>query len=347
MSAMAKRKAFEDSAAEQDSDQVSSFEESSSEDVQYTSPTTERSKLTYHQDYDEIRQEFEFFDPQSPWDFEGFKRLLRQLFDADATCFHLGAIADLILAQPLLGSTIKTEGNESDPHAFLTILNLQQHKVYFPSVCAHYSMAHQKQNKPVIKDLISYLASRASTNPKLSPVKDILNVENGSNVGLILTERWVNIATELIPPMYRMLQEEMSWAVEDKEPYTFSHYLILSKTYLAIPSVFDEETNRPKKKMKPKVTKGVDEGHNMYYFHPEDEVLQRHATLFGAFDYIKQSAEGESDSKSTFHDFGIKQRGHLILIEAANFEGALKEMETEFATSTTQPTLPSAAMDES
>ncbi|KAL8758782.1 MAG: hypothetical protein Q9184_003823 [Pyrenodesmia sp. 2 TL-2023] len=327
---MAKRKAREDSAAEQDSDQVSSFEESSSEDVQYTSPTSEGCELTYHQDYDEIRQDFEFFDPQSPWDFEGFKRLLRQLFDADATSFHLGAIADLILAQPLLGSTIKTEGNQSDPHAFLTILNLQQHK-----------------NEPVIKDLISYIANRASTNPKLSPVKDLLNVKSGSKVGLILTERWVNIATELIPPMYRMLQEEMSWAVEDKEPYTFSHYLIVSKTYLAIPSMFDEETNRPKKKMKPKATKGVDEGHSMYHFHPEDEVLERHATLFGAFDYIKQSAEGESDSKSTFHDFGIKQRGHLILIEAAKFEGALKEMETEFATSTMQPSSFNAAMDES
>ncbi|KAI4191323.1 MAG: hypothetical protein LQ346_004773 [Caloplaca aetnensis] len=310
---MAKRKAFEDSAAEQDSDVVSSLEESSSED-----------------DYDEIRQEFEFFDPQSPWDFEGFKRLLRQLFDADATSFHLGAIADLILAQPLLGSTIKTEGNESDPHAVLTILNLKQHK-----------------KEPVIKDLISYIANRAATNPKLSPVKDLLNVENGTNVGLILTERWVNIATELIPPMYRMLQEEISWAVEEKEPYTFSHYLIVSKTYLAIPSMLDEQTNRPKKKMKPKATKGVDEGHSMYYFHPEDEVLERHATSFGGFDYIKQSAEGESDSKSTFHDFGIKQRGHLILIEAAKFEGALKEMETEFATSTTQPGNTIAPMDES
>lgn len=89
----------------------------------------ESRKLTCCQDYEEIRQEFEFFDPQASWDFEGFKRLLRQLFDADAASFHLGAIADLILAQPLLGSTIKTEGNESDPHAFLTILNLEEHKV--------------------------------------------------------------------------------------------------------------------------------------------------------------------------------------------------------------------------
>lgn len=171
-----------------------------------------------------------------------------------------------------------------------------------------------------------------------------MNGDNGAKVGLILTERWVNIATELIPPMYRMLLEEITWAIEDKEPYSFSHYLIVSKTYLAVPSMLDEETNRPKKKMKPKTRKGIDEGKTMYYFHPEDEVLERHATLFGGFDYMQQSAEGEADSKSTFHDFGIKQRGHLILIEAAEFEAAVKDMEAEFAT---QSTLPDAAMDES
>ncbi|KAI4146350.1 MAG: hypothetical protein L6R35_005197 [Caloplaca aegaea] len=307
---MAKRKTYDDSAAEQDSEEVSSLDESSSED-----------------EYDEIRQEFEFFDPQTPWDFEGFKRLLRQLFDADATSFHLGAIADLILAQPLLGSTIKTEGNESDPHAFMTILNLKEH-----------------EGKPVIKELTNYISHRAGTNPQLAPLQPLLRSGSGKKVGLILTERWVNIATELIPPMYRMLLEEISWAVAEREPYTFSHYLIMSKTYLAIPSLLNEETNRPKKKMKPKATKGIDEGHTMYYFHPEDEVLERHATLFGGFDYVKPSAEGESDSKSTFHDFGIKQRGHLILIEAAKFEAAVKEMEAEFAT---QSSIAAATIDKS
>ncbi|KAL8720179.1 MAG: hypothetical protein Q9225_002909 [Loekoesia sp. 1 TL-2023] len=308
---MVKRKIFENSGAEQDSEEEINIVESSSED----------------EDYGEIRQEFEFFDPQTPWDFEGFKRLLRQLFDVDATSFHLGAIAELILAQPLLGSTIKTEGNESDPHAFLTILNLKEHR-----------------DKPVIRDLTDYIRNRAATSPQLSPLKGLLDLDGGTKLGLILTERWVNIATELIPPMYRMLLEEISWAIADKEPYTFSHYLIVSKTYLAIPSLLNEQTNRPKKKMKPKAKEGVDEGKSMYYFHPEDEALERHATLFGGFDYIKQAAEGASDSKRTFHDFGIKQRGHLILIEAAKFESAVKEMEAEFST---KPTFPDAIMNES
>ena len=73
--------------------------------------------------------DFEWFDPQPEVDFHGLKTLLRQLLDVDNDLFDLSALADLILAQPLLGSTVKTEGNESDPFAFLTVLNLHQHRV--------------------------------------------------------------------------------------------------------------------------------------------------------------------------------------------------------------------------
>lgn len=74
--------------------------------------------------------EFEWFDPQPEHDFHGLKILLRQLFDVDAQSINLSALADLVLAQPLLGSTVKVEGNETDPYAFLTVLNLHEHKVY-------------------------------------------------------------------------------------------------------------------------------------------------------------------------------------------------------------------------
>ena len=73
--------------------------------------------------------DFEWFDPQPAVDFHGMKHLIRQLFDADAQIFDLSALTDLILAQPLLGSTVKVDGNESDPYAFLSVLNLREHKV--------------------------------------------------------------------------------------------------------------------------------------------------------------------------------------------------------------------------
>lgn len=81
------------------------------------------------QDTDMLDIDFEWFDPQPHVDFHGIKTLLRQLFDADAQLFDLSALTDVILAQPLLGSTVKVDGNETDPYAFLSVLNLHEHKV--------------------------------------------------------------------------------------------------------------------------------------------------------------------------------------------------------------------------
>ena len=86
--------------------------------------------------------EFEWFDPQPEHDFHGIKILLRQLFDEDAQKFDLTALTDLILSQPLLGSTVKVEGNESDAYAFLTILNLKEHRVRTVMILFHVKNTH-------------------------------------------------------------------------------------------------------------------------------------------------------------------------------------------------------------
>jgi protein BCP1 len=78
-----------------------------------------------------VNVDFEWFDPQPAVDFHGLKNLLRQLFDADAQLFDLSALTDLMLRQPLLGSTVKVGGNETDPYAFLSVLNLREHKVLY------------------------------------------------------------------------------------------------------------------------------------------------------------------------------------------------------------------------
>lgn len=144
-------------------------------------------------------------------------------------------------------------------------------------------------------------------------------------MGLVLTERLINIPSEVVPPMYKMLLEEISWAVEEKEPYTFSHYLILSKTYREITSVLDQENNRPQKKKKKDNAKV--ENQETFYFHPEDEVLQRHATAYGGFPYLKEESDGQADAKRTFQELGIKPQGHMMLLEASKFESAAKDLE--------------------
>lgn len=80
-------------------------------------------------DFDVLDVEFEWFDPHPDIDFHGIKTLLQQLFDIDAQLFDVSALTDLILSQPLLGSTVKVDGQETDAYAFLSVINLQQHKV--------------------------------------------------------------------------------------------------------------------------------------------------------------------------------------------------------------------------
>lgn len=102
-------------------------DESSSEDVMTRSlpprPPLHISNKPV-QDTDLIDVQFEWFDPQPAHDFHGLKTLIRQLFDADSTLFDLSALAEVVLAQPLLGSTVKVDGNETDPYAFLSVVGV-------------------------------------------------------------------------------------------------------------------------------------------------------------------------------------------------------------------------------
>ncbi|KAH7069191.1 p21-C-terminal region-binding protein-domain-containing protein [Paraphoma chrysanthemicola] len=246
------------------------------------------------EDMDMVNVDFEWFDPQPAVDFHGLKTLLRQLLDVDSQLFDLSELTDLILSQPTLGSTVKVDGNETDPYAFLTVLNLETHK-----------------DKKVIRDITSYLTRKSTPTIPLPPAP--------AQIGLILTERFINMPHETVPPMYTMLLEEVQWAIDASEPYNFTHYLVLSKCYSEIASALPSEDAPRSKK-----AKGNKGGEETFYFHPEDEVLQKHALGWTSFEYDTPVDEGASDSKRAFHELGVKPKGHLVLIEASKFEGAIE-----------------------
>lgn len=120
-----------------------------------------------------------------------------------------------------------------------------------------------------------------------------------------------------------MLLEEIAWALEAKEPYNFTHYLILSKTYQEVESKLDAEDSRPQKKKK-KTGGSAAENSKHFYFHPEDEVLEKHTLCHGTFEYTHEQAEGAADAKRAFQELGIQPAGSLMLIEGGKFEDAVK-----------------------
>lgn len=277
-------------------------DDSGSEDVML-SPRPRRQILIISQDVDMVNVEFEWFNFKSEIDFHGTKSLLRQLLDVDHQFFDLSALADLILSQPTVGSTVKVDGEETDPYAFLTILNLHEHR-----------------EKKIVKDLAQYILEKSKSSSDLSSLGPILSSPN-AQVGLILAERLINVPSEISPPMYSMLIDEIEAAVEDKEPYEFTHYLIISKNYREIASSLDQEDAPRTKK-----NKGGKASKEVFYFHPEDEVLQKHALLSGSYEYTKDEGDGMADSKRAFSDLGIKPQGSMILIEASKFQGAVKDI---------------------
>ena len=265
------------------------------------------------------------FDPQPAHDFHGLKTLLRQLFDIDSTLFDISALAELILSQPLVGTTVKVGTNESDPYAFLTVLNVNLHR----------------KSNAAIDTLTTYILEKSKTNKKLfGELGRILGkesaAEKGGGLGLILTERMVNMPVEVAPPMYKMLKEEVEWALEEREPYDFEAFLVLSKTYTEVPCQLDmedkddeqgddseEEQAKPKpKRFRSRLREVPREkksgkttskesfgrrqsGEEVFYFHPEDGVIHQDAIAYTDFKYTKSPELGSSDSKRTFSDFGI------------------------------------------
>ena len=65
---------------------------------------------------------------------------------------------------------------------------------------------------PAGSEFHTLLASLLSA-PAASPEDS--TAASPKHVGLVLSERLVNMPAQVVPPMYRMLQEELSWARDD------------------------------------------------------------------------------------------------------------------------------------
>lgn len=245
-----------------------------------------------------VNVDFEWFNFDPEIDFHGVKGLLRQLFDVDAQLLDMSALTDIILQQNTIGSTVKVDSKANDAYAFLTALNLREHK----------------DKKPVV-DLVGYLSAKAAQSGSGALAAEVPRALAEQHVGLVLGERLINMPPEISPPMYSMLVDEVEAAVEDKEPYDFTHYLVVSKTYNEVQSILDGEESRKSKKAK--------EEPPMFYFHPEDEVLLKHAVATGSFPFTKDD-ESVADSKRAFQEMGVRSMGYMALIEAAKFPAAVK-----------------------
>ncbi|SGZ54976.1 CIC11C00000005456 [Sungouiella intermedia] len=263
-----------------------------------------------------VNVDFDYFDLYPTIDFHASKTFLRQLFGDDATQFDVSGLADLILSGNTVGTTIKTDGENSDPFALLSVINLTEN-----------------YNKPSVKAVVDYVLSKSKSqlefNTVLSkllvPAKTTKDQSKQLKVGWIVSERMINMPVEVVPPMYKMLLEEMEKSENAHEKYEFDYFLVVSKIYKLVDANIEEEEDGQKSKKK---KAGAAKTEEFDYFHYEDLVLEENAKYHGHYAYTNQ--QQETDSRRVFTEYGIDPRLSLILLDKKGLQKSIPEMEAKF-----------------
>ncbi|XP_044193048.1 protein BCCIP homolog [Thunnus albacares] len=155
-------------------------------------------------------------------DFNGIKKLLQQLFLKAHV--NTSEMTDLIIQQNHMGSVIRQaevpeDSDDDDPDevfGFITMLNLTERKGV--------------QCVEEVKELIMDQCEKSSSHSAMEQLEQILN-DTSKPVGLLLSERFINVPPQIALPLHKQLQEEIAEAQRTNKPSGRCHYcLMISKT---------------------------------------------------------------------------------------------------------------------
>lgn len=286
----------------------------SESDIDVSSSEEEEMKMEGSDDEmeDIVNVDFDFFNLNPDVDFHATKNFLRQMLQDDSVLFGLSELTDLVLKLGNIGTTIKTEGLQSDPFSILSVINLTDN-------------LSDKQ----VKALTEYFISKSKTNPKLNmQLINLLSSSSNKRLGMIFSERLVNMPVETMPPMYQMFIDEMASAGDE---FQFDYYLIPSRVNQILASTvdkeFEDEDESEQRKRVKKSQKGSTPATFDYVYY-EDEVLEKNALAHGYFEYTHKNVD--ADGRRVFNDYAVDPKLSLILIEKSALSKAVAQMAETF-----------------
>ncbi|KAL4295392.1 hypothetical protein GQ457_12G002360 [Hibiscus cannabinus] len=195
-----------------------------------------------------VQADFAFFDPK-PDDFHGVKTLLQSYLDNKE--WDLSGFVDLILGQTTVGTVVKLEDDEENGvFSIITALNLERYK-----------------DHKCITELKEFLLSICLEKDKIGNLRSLLG-DKAHDVGLLVSQRVVNLPPELLPHLYDALFDEIAWATEDepteelRNSFRFKFYIVVSKIY--------KHKNASQKR-----SSSTDEDDAFIYVKPEEEILHK------------------------------------------------------------------------
>lgn len=235
---------------------------------------------------DIVNVDFDFFDIVDN-DFLSIKSLLRQLFGLDSVHFNLSALSQLIVDSKL-GTTIKADDEEyNDALALSSITDFSLTEGETAKLYEYYTQranAAMSNNVAGAAELLRALRKIQASNSK---------------VGMLISERFLNMPFEVVPPLYQLLVQEYA-----ARGLQYDYILLPTREYSERASSLDNNGTSS--------TSVVDE--ELFPFHPEDPVIGELSIAHARFPF--HTPIEETDSRRAFQDNGIYPYGHLILIDA-------------------------------
>ncbi|WWC61046.1 uncharacterized protein I303_103624 [Kwoniella dejecticola CBS 10117] len=261
-----------------------------------------------------INVDFDFYNFNPDVDQIAVKRLLRQTLSHDDELIDVHPLAELILSEGIrlgAGSSIKTDGEESDPWGLVGVVDINEHR-----------------NHPAFAPFLNYLLS---TLPKISPLRLLLDPTtspaHASKPALVFSLRMLNLPLPLIPHLYRILLSELR---ENPKDGQFTDYVIWGRGYRLEGGeegmgLDMTETNSNSKKSKKK--SGNANGNaavaltaGTFAYHPEEEFIDNLATHVHTYPF-KTAPKRDEDA------FGVEQFGRLVLISGDKLGQAVEAMQ--------------------
>jgi len=230
-------------------------------------------------------------------DFHGVKNFTKGFISSPT--FNASEFSDLIIGQKKIGHMIRIEGND-EIFGFITCLNMHKHS----------KLQCMKQ----IKD---FVMSKAGENSE--KLKKVIDAEG---LGLLVSERMLNVPYDLVLPVYRALFANMEAFVEEEKgaknakkgrgSFEFDHYLIFT----------DFQQKTAKSKHKGKKTKHTEDD-TIEYSKIEDEYFRKYATIQFTYPIIHGDQAQRWTLGGTMTHFGL-----VMLLEKKKMDAAILEMES-------------------
>ncbi|CAH1783416.1 unnamed protein product, partial [Owenia fusiformis] len=258
----------------------------------------------------EVNVEFEAREAQDS-DFHGVRKLLQQLFLKASV--NISDLTDTILTQNYVGSVIKQSdileddeedmGDDDEVFGVISVVNITEKK--------------DNESHKLIKKYVLDKCKECSDAQTYKTFEETLCGE--SQIGLLLSERFINIPPQIAPPMYDSLIKDIDKANKNKMKYNFDYYLMFIKTYRM--TVYQGMSKKKKK------GQGVLQ---TTYVNVEEEFFVEEADL--KFEYsVEHEHDSVVDGKWDDEDNEMKPYRTVILLKADKLNTVVTKTRDEFS----------------